>query len=130
MRVPAPAGGGPTAATVCSVLHARLPALLDGARRRRTDPVSQRTAAWGNPAVVLRCGVPAPPGLLTGPAGPVTVDGVTWLQEVGRHAVRWTAIDRPVYLQLTVPTSYPSQGGFLVALAPAVATLPYRPTGP
>lgn len=130
LQVPPPTGGGASAATVCSALDSRLPAVLDGARRRRTDPMSPRTAAWGNPPVVLRCGVPAPPELLTGPAGPVSVDGVTWLQDVGRHAVRWTVIDRPVYLQLTVPTSYPSQGGFLVELAPAVATLPYRPTGP
>lgn len=51
------------------------------------------------------------------------MNGVRWFQVVGSKSVVWTAI-RPgpsgsgsIYVELTVPTSYAAQDGFLVDLA-------------
>ena len=54
---------GPLAsATACAEVMLALPSQVAGQERRSTD--SQSTAAWGDPPVVLRCGVE--------PAGPTT----------------------------------------------------------
>ncbi|MDQ6651053.1 MAG: DUF3515 domain-containing protein, partial [Actinomycetota bacterium] len=87
-----------------------------GVDRRAVDPASPRSAAWGKRAVVLRCGVDRPAGYRAG-VEPVEVDGVAWFQHLAGDVVEWTAVDRPVYVELTVPATYSAQGGFLVALA-------------
>lgn len=65
---------------VCAALQAALPATVLGGARRRTDPASPRTAAWGDdPTVTLTCGVPAP-ARASSSADLVEVDGaVSWL---------------------------------------------------
>ena len=57
-----------TAAAVCARLAPLLPQTLgDGLDRRPVSADPDRVAAWGDPAVVLTCGVP--------PAGPPGQDG-------------------------------------------------------
>jgi hypothetical protein len=111
---------------VCSRIESALPDQLDSPQgdldKRATTPRSTRTAAWGDPAVVLRCGVRRPPGYQTG-AQTVGVNGVDWFQHIGRHRVTWTAVGRSPRVQLRVPKSYPSQGGFLVQLGKIVQRL-------
>jgi hypothetical protein len=89
----------------CARLAVRLPAELDGRDLRDTDPVSARTAAWGEPAVVLRCGVTRPPGL-TG-SEVVVVDGVGWVLTERPRAYVFTTSDLPTYVQVRVPRSTP-----------------------
>ena len=96
----------PTAdGTGCARLAMRLPADLDGRDRRDTDPASPRTAAWGDPAVVLRCGVRRPAGL-TG-SEVVEVDGVGWVLAERRGAYVFTSSDLATYVQVRVPRSTP-----------------------
>jgi hypothetical protein len=45
------------AARTCRALLEALPATVDGQPRRQVDPEGAYAAAWGDPAIVLRCGV-------------------------------------------------------------------------
>jgi hypothetical protein len=121
----------PSATTACRRLISALPDQLDAPHgnlhRRETEPTSARTAAYGDPPVVLRCGVARPPGYQPG-GQTVGVNGVTWFQRIGSHRVTWTAVGRPVRVQLRVPKSYESQGGFLVQVGSVVKRV--VPAGP
>jgi len=47
-------------AAACRALVAALPDEVDGEERREVTGGDGRAAAWGDPAIVLRCGVPMP----------------------------------------------------------------------
>lgn len=65
---------------VCAALQAALPATVLSGDRRTTDPVSTRTAAWGDdPTVTLTCGVAAP-ARASSSADLVQInDSISWL---------------------------------------------------
>lgn len=108
----------------CAALSRQLPRRLDTLRSRPTEPVSARLAAWGEPAVVLRCGTERPAGFRLG-VEPLTVDDVAWFQRIAGEVVVWTTVDRRVPVELTIPAVYGGQGALLVAVAPAIkAVLP------
>ena len=123
MRPPA---DGP-AAQSGAALHRSLPEQLDGRERRETDPASQRTtAAWGDPAVVLRCGVDRP-AALTATSEVLEVDGVEWFLEERPTAFVFTTVGRTPYVQVRVPAATPRERAVapLVDLAgPVEETLP------
>jgi Protein of unknown function (DUF3515) len=90
----------------CTSLMAALPDPLGALPRRQLvqsdDPLLAGVAAWGEPAVVLRCGVPTPEELTC--SSPVqVVDGVAWLPIPGSGGTTYLAVDRPVRVALTVP---------------------------
>lgn len=113
-----------TAATVeaCTRLTAALPAKVDDAARRPTDPQSPLIAAWGDPTVVLRCGV-ARPADLTSTSHLETINGIDWLllEKPGQRI--FTTAGRAVYIELTIPAGHDPQVGPLVDVAAAVATV-------
>jgi hypothetical protein len=117
LPTPAPVGA---VIEQCSRLVNYLPAKLDGEKSRVVRPRSPLVHAWGDPPIVMRCGVPRPAHYEPGSKQTATVDGVDWFEQIGSTAVRWTAIRRSVNLELVVPKSYESQGGFLVELGAAV----------
>jgi hypothetical protein len=115
-----PASGlSSTATAVCAAVVDALPQdVAEGVGRREVSPDRRTTAAWGDPAVTLRCGV------AEGSArdDPYEFDGVRWaLHDVGA-ARRWTTRGRAVNVEVVVPDAYSSQaellGGLAVALAP------------
>ena len=110
---------GPAAG--CARLHDALPDGLDGRDARDTEPASDRTAAWGDPSLVLRCGVPRPAGLAAD-SELVEVDGVAWYLTPGSPPYVFTTVGRGTYVELTVPSSVPRAEATapLVDLAPAV----------
>jgi hypothetical protein len=128
VSVAVPAGGPASADADCAHLEAALPATLDPQlARRTTTPTSIRTAAWGTPPVILRCGVDRP-AVLQPTSQLADVNGVGWFQHLGGRTVTWTAVDRAVYVELVVPTAYADQSGFLVDIGAAVtAALPAQP---
>lgn len=111
---PAPAG---SVTEACARLVNYLPARLDGHGSRVVSPRSPLVHAWGSPPIVMRCGVPRPPGFSRSSPLATTVDGVLWFQRPGPNLVRWTAVRREANVELAVPTSYDAQGGFLVELS-------------
>ena len=102
---------GPTAsAPVCAEVLRALPDQLSGAERRSTN--SQATAAWGDPAITVRCGV-TPPGPTTDRCISVTgadetsVDWVmTPLGEAAEGTWQFTTYGRIPAIEVTVPVEY------------------------
>ena len=98
----------PGASTVaCTSLMAALPDPLGQLARRQLvqgdDPLLAGVAAWGEPAVVLRCGLPTP-AELTCSAPVQVVGGVAWLPLYGDDgSITYLAADRAVRVALTVP---------------------------
>jgi hypothetical protein len=106
---------------ICNQLNDQLPNLLEQLQSRRTTPRSPLVHAWGERhPVVLRCGVPRPPGFSDASPQTASVDGVTWFQQIRRDVVVWTAIRQAVNIELAVPTAYPGQGAFLVDIGAAI----------
>lgn len=118
MTVQPPSPDDPVAAT-CRALHDVLPASVDGAARRSTSPVSDLTAAWGSPPVVLRCGVPRP-AALEPTSQLVTIDGVDWYPEQLSDGYRFTSYGRVADVEVRVPGRYAPEVNPLVDLAAAM----------
>lgn len=110
-------------ATVCRALISALPATLRDLAQRPVTAGAEQNAAYGDPALTISCGVPAP-------AVPATddvwgVNRVCWHPVEGPDAVVLTSVDREVPIAVTVPKTY---GQPLQWVAPisetAVASVP------
>jgi hypothetical protein len=100
---------------ICPRLVEGLPDRLGRLPARRVESAVRSAAAWGDPPVVLRCGV-AP---RIGPVGQVvTLDGVDWTADEDHAGVTWTTVSRRVDVQVRVPGRYDSQGPLLAMLSP------------
>ncbi|KOG34835.1 DUF3515 domain-containing protein [Streptomyces resistomycificus] len=110
------------ATKLCRELDKTLPSEVDGQDRRDPEPSSALTAGWGNPAIILRCGVPRPAAVNDPDADGVDVDGVGWLlQEQDDGAFRFTTTLREAYVEVTIPKERTGDGmAPLVDVAPAV----------
>jgi hypothetical protein len=115
---PAPGGGSPA----CAEVLERVPAkVLD---RERETQQAVGVAAWGDPPVVLQCGVDLPEGPTSDPC--LTVDGVDWLLQNPDDedaAATFVAYGRDPGVRVTVPGDRQQATGALVDLAPAVSSL-------
>jgi hypothetical protein len=124
--VPAPSAQS----TDCARLLADLPESLDGGdtgalqRRNLAAPAPAGAAGWGEPPVVLRCGL-GRPAELTATSRLLDVSGVQFLELAGLGTSTWVAVDRPVYV--VVALSPTSGSGPLQQIAAVIAnTLPQR----
>lgn len=113
---PSPAAA---AAAACRDLHRALPARVEGQAGRATSPRSDLTAAWGNPAIVLRCGV-GRPSALEPTSQLVSVDGVDWFPEQLSDGYRFTSYGRVADVEVRVPGRYAPEVNPLVDLAGAM----------
>lgn len=121
-RVPAPGADAPECARLLAALPEEIGDGLD--RRPLVEPAPAGAAAWGEPPVVLRCGL-GRPAELTPSARLLDVSGVQFLELRGPGATSWVVVDRPVYVAVTLPDS--SGSAPLQRIGVAVeATLPRR----
>ena len=127
--VPAPQAAGPECRALMDTLPDRLGEL---GRAVAVDPVPAGTAAWG-PAeepVIMRCGLDRPAEFVVG-APLQMVDDVQWfrLEDPGTRRSTWIAVDRPVYVALTMPLgSGPTPIQLLsTAIARSMPATPIRP---
>ncbi|MQA93781.1 MAG: DUF3515 family protein [Streptosporangiales bacterium] len=127
VEVPPPT---PDAATgvLCGRLQERLPQTLAGAARGRTEPASEYTMVWGDPAIALRCGVPRPEGLM--PTSELTVvNDISWLPLPPDKPTSYTAVGREAYVEVTLPGDYRAPD-VLVTLSDTIsAVIPSKPAG-
>jgi hypothetical protein len=114
---PAPDASAPA----CTALLGRLPTRVAD-QKRGTAPAAG-AAGWGDPAIVLRCGLP--------PSAPTTipctaVNGVDWLFEDSSSGLRLTSYGRRPAVEVTVPARYGRDLALaaLVDLTAAVSPLP------
>ncbi|RZS39275.1 uncharacterized protein DUF3515 [Herbihabitans rhizosphaerae] len=104
--VPAPAADSPD----CASLLPALPAVVvsNGEQWPRlplAEPAPRATAAWGTPTgdpAILRCGLDRP-AELTPTSALREVNGVRWLPVSREDATTFWAVDRAVFVVLTVP---------------------------
>ena len=119
----------PQADAECPAFVDALPADMVGETSRRVKSASPYVRAWGDPAVVAVCGVDRPARFTVG-AGLIQIDGVQWFVDTGDpKTVVWTAVDRPVYVQVRVPASTDSAS--VTAISDLIAkTLAAQPPQP
>ncbi len=126
VAVAAPTPTSSSAQSECAALTKALPQSVDNENRRGTSPSSSLTAAWGDPAITLRCGVPEPQILRPGSktydptAEEGYFNGVAWLIEKTGDGYRFTAAQRAVYVEVDVPNAYSPQTSAVIDLSPAV----------
>jgi hypothetical protein len=117
----------------CAALTAALPDKLgDVTRAPVLDPAPPGTAAWraeGNSdPIILRCGLDRPAEFVVG-APLQAVDDVQWFRIADAGFSTWYAVDRAVYVALTLP---PDSGPTPIqqisgAIAKALPTKPLDP---
>jgi hypothetical protein len=99
--VPAPKGDS----AECRALLGALPEQLGDYRRApAAQPAPPGAAAWtaGGEPVILRCGLDRPAEFIVGSPLQV-VDAVQWFELADQGRSTWFAVDRPVYVILTLP---------------------------
>ncbi len=127
--VPAPQADSPS----CRDVLAALPDTLgDYKSAEIVAPVPPGVAAWRNDAsessVILRCGLDRPADFRVGSALQV-VNGVSWFQVSDSGLSSWYAVDRPVYLALTLPDGSGAEP--ITAISTAISkTLPPKKIDP
>lgn len=122
VSVPAPPKPDAATEAACVKVFAKLPVQLGQLAPRRTETDSSFVAAWGNPAIQVRCGVARPAVFATPEAAQlVEVDSVLWQPDPQRDRTVYTTVDRSVYIDVTVPAGADQP---LPLLAPAVSALP------
>jgi hypothetical protein len=122
VKVAAPPAPTEAISAACVKLFSGLPVQLGTLNPRKTDTDSSFVAAWGNPAIVIRCGVTKPTIFNTPAAAqPVDVSGVLWQPDPQKSQTVYTAVDRSVYIEVTVPAG---QDQPLPDLAKAIEQLP------
>ncbi len=127
--VPAPKAASPQ----CAALMAALPEQLGDYRRAQAaDPAPRSAAAWradddADP-VILRCGLDRPAEFVVG-APLQVVEPVQWFEVADTDRSTWFAVDRPVYIALTLPSgSGPTP---IQEISEAIAkTMPATPLDP
>jgi hypothetical protein len=114
----------PAADLACPVLMGQLPLELAGETSRLVDSDTPYAYAWGDPAIVLVCGVDPPAGYVVG-TSTIVISGVEWfVDDADPDVVVWTTVDRNVPVQVSVPTSTDSAS--VTALCPIISTaIPY-----
>lgn len=91
----------------CRALIDALPDQLGDYRRAAAaEPVPAGAAAWqtepDSEPVILRCGLDRPIAFVVGTPIQV-VDAVQWFEVADQGRSTWFAVDRPVYVALTLP---------------------------
>jgi hypothetical protein len=124
LQVDTPRLSGQAARTCSALVHA-LPATVDSGRRRAVETSgAPASAAWGDPAIVLRCGVPMP-RQFDRFATCQEANGVGWFipqaQMTGSpESITMTTIGRAVNVEVSLPRDYWPPAAAMVDLAPAI----------
>jgi hypothetical protein len=101
-----------------------LPHRVADQSEREVDPGRGYAAAWGDPAIELRCGVRRPQGFDRF-SSCQTTDGVDWFipqgQQTGRPVpITMTTVGRVVNVEVRIPSDYFPPAATMVDLAPAI----------
>ena len=111
-------------AAACADLVDGLPDQVADELRRSVEPDDRAAAAWGDPPIVLRCGVPRPGGFDELSTCQIT-NGVAWYipdEQITGAAVDivMTTIGRSPDVEVRIPADYFPPADAMVDLAPAL----------
>jgi hypothetical protein len=128
VAVPVPSASAPLVVSACKNLLGSLPQQLDkGVERRPVTGDPARTAAWGDPAITLQCGVALPDQTAT----PLVVDDLAFVTTQRAGRVTYTTQGRAVNVSLVVPTPYENQALLVLPLVkPIEKALPLPAPAP
>lgn len=107
----------------CTKLGAIVPVSLGGELLRDTNPDSPGTKAWGDPAIVLRCGV-AIPKAYSAASQLLTVNNVNWLPEELQAGMRFTSMETIELVEVSIPSNYDTTADILTELSSAISSMP------
>jgi hypothetical protein len=121
LDAPSLSGAG---ARACAALVDALPDQVADQPQREVDAGAGYGAAWGDPAIELRCGI-ARPRELTSAAACQVANGVGWFvpesQQTGRpEDITMTTVGRAQYVEVRVPEEYFPPTTAMVDLGPAL----------
>ena len=102
-------------ASAAACAHPPWPATVSGHERVTTTPDTPSTAAWGDPAIIARCGLPA---LNPTTLECVTVNGVDWVVRDLTDGTAATTYGTDPAIEVLVPKAY----GPVPLLLPAFTT--------
>jgi len=120
---------GERAEVVCRALVAKLPDHVRDARRRPVSAGPEQNAAYGDPAVVLACGVPTASFADTDDV--YLLNGVCWHTTGASGATVWQTVDREIPVQVTVPGAKDGSSQWVIGLTTAIgSTVPSAKTAP
>lgn len=93
----------PSMTSQCEEILSDTPIRLLGALQRETTPQDAAAIAWGDPPIVLACGVAdsTPPD-----AQVITIEGVDWVVQQSDEGTIFTTFGREPALQMRVPAEY------------------------
>lgn len=123
VEVALPPPAPPQVTAVCRALVGALPDTVDGHRRRPVRGGAERVAAWGEPPIVLRCGVGPPPKT----PDEVGINGVFWAPTTVGGDTVWTTKSRSVVVEVRVPAGQAEESGQRIIhplTGPITATVP------
>ncbi|MDG4823534.1 DUF3515 family protein [Asanoa sp. WMMD1127] len=128
VRMAAPALS-PRAETLCRALLSQLPTTLRDRPQRPVTEGQEQNAAYGDPAITLACGIPAP---TFPPTDLVSLfDRVCWHAADKADATVLTTVDREVPIQVTVPKTYEAAAQWTIVFSkPIIETVPKLATPP
>ena len=125
---PAPQATGPVSvaaqpldestATVCRAVMAKLPASVRDRPRRPVTTGGEQTTAYGDPPIVVSCGVKAP--AVRQEDFVVRLSGVCWFPEQHDGGQLWTTVDRKVAVRISVPKAYDQPSQWVVGFSATV----------
>jgi hypothetical protein len=116
--VAVPAGAGSAA---CRAAATHWPRSVGGHSLRPTSSSSAAVRAWGEPAIIARCGL-APVGPTTDPC--LDVSGIDWVAHQLTDGVRFTTYGRSPAIEILVPSAYKPEPLLLPAFGAAAAAIP------
>jgi hypothetical protein len=97
------------------------PATVSGHARVDTSPADPSVAAWGDPALIARCGLDSPAPTTD---ECVTVDGVDWVVRRLSDGTMATTYGRDPAVEVLAPADYGPVPLLLPAFGPLARTLP------
>lgn len=121
----------PQPAIWCRALLSKLPPAVRDRQQRPVTAGAEQNAAYGDPAITVACGIPAPSFPPTDYVN--LLDRVCWHSAETADATVLTTVDRQATVQVTVPKAYEAAGQWAIVFAnPIIETIPQLaapPTG-
>lgn len=108
----------------CHAVAQRWPVQVGSASPRETAVDSVTVAAWGNPAIIARCGA-VPPGPTEEAC--LDIEGVDWIVSELDDGVVFTTYGRSPAIEVLVPDAYETPPLLLPAFGPAAEVIEQGP---
>lgn len=107
---------------ICAHFLGRVPMKVADKSKRDVNGDSALTAAWGNPAITLRCGV-SEPANMTPASQLVSVNEIDWFPQELSAGWRFTSTNTSVRVEVSVPKEFQPEANALVDLTTSLRPL-------